>query len=160
MSALAWLIAIGLLVVGFGGYIDQQRNPNQKVSTETTAAGERRVTLFANRQGHYVATGRVNDARAEFLLDTGATDVSVPAGLAREAGLVSVAKTQVMTANGVIAVDVTVISRVQLGEIVLRNVRATINPFMEDDVVLLGMAFLGELDLRQRDGVLTLTQYP
>jgi aspartyl protease family protein len=38
----------------------------------------------------------------------------------------------------------------------LQRVRASINPYMPDEVVLLGMSFMKHLDMTQRDGVLTL----
>ena len=62
-----------------------------------------------------------------------------------------------MTANGVISVYATRLDRVQLGGIEQRNVPASINPFMADDTVLLGMSFMQHLELVQRDGQLTLS---
>jgi aspartyl protease family protein len=45
---------------------------------------------------------------------------------------------------------------VQLGGIELRDVPASINPFMPEDTVLLGMSFMQHLEMVQRDGQLTL----
>jgi len=42
----------------------------------------REVVLKRNRYGHYVANGSINGSQVEFLLDTGATAVAVPAATA------------------------------------------------------------------------------
>ena len=62
------------------------------------------------------------------------------------------------TANGVVTAYATRLQRVELGEIALTDVRAHINPGMRGDDVLLGMSFLRQLDLTQRNGTLTLRQ--
>jgi aspartyl protease family protein len=98
----------------------------------------------------------INGQPVNFLLDTGATHVSVPAGIAEDLGLRKGRRSQVSTANGVISVYQTELDTVQLGGIQLQQVRASINPYMPDEVVLLGMSFMKHLDMTQRDGVLTL----
>ena len=158
MLIFAWLILLGLLTLYFGGLLDRQHNPNQDVAGRVLADGVREVVLHENRRGHYVATGRINRQPVSFLLDTGATTVSVPAGLARRLGLPSGAPTPVQTANGVVTAYATRLERVELGEIALTDVRAHINPGMGGEDVLLGMSFLRQLDLTQRDGTLTLRQ--
>ena len=115
------------------------------------------MTLLRNRAGHFVANGEINGADAVFLLDTGATDVVVSAEHAAEAGLARLRASRANTAAGTITVFDTRIDRVALGDIVLYDVNASINPHMEGIDVLLGMSFLGQLELTQRDGTLTLT---
>ncbi|MGI9334732.1 MAG: retropepsin-like aspartic protease family protein, partial [Gammaproteobacteria bacterium] len=88
------------------------------------------------------------------------TDVSVPAGLARRIGLERGMPLQTHTANGTITTYRTRLASVVLGDIELGNVRASINPHMQGDEVLLGMSFLRNLELVQRDRTLTLRQFP
>ena len=153
----AWLLALVLLTLGFNRWLDNQRNPNQSVlSTRTANAVE--VTLIQNRYGHYHATGSINDAPVEFLLDTGATHIAVPGDLAARLGLVRGPAGQAQTANGVVTTYATRLARVRLGEIELREVKAHISPAMEGDQVLLGMSFLRDLEFSQRNGQLTLRQ--
>ncbi len=154
----AWVAVLAVLTVIFGDRLEEFYNPNREVRSVLTESGGREVRLEQNRQGHYVANGAINGAPVVFLLDTGATDVSVPAGLARRLGLEAGAQARARTANGVITTYRTVLERVNLGAIELRGVRAHINPGMAGDEVLLGMSFLRDLDFSQRDGVLTLTQ--
>jgi aspartyl protease family protein len=153
----AWLIVLGLLTWFFSGALEEQRNPNQQVST-LAQADANEVVLQRNRFGHYVATGSINGRRVELMLDTGASDVSVPAGLADALGLERGARAVYRTANGVITAYLTVLDRVELGGIVLENVRASINPAVPEDQVLLGMSFLKQVEFTQRGNTLTLRQ--
>lgn len=158
MIVFAWLLVLGILSAYFSGWLGQQRNPNQSVDTVITAGGEREVVLKQNRYGHYVASGQINGVEATFLLDTGATDVSVPADLAATAGLQVGPPARAQTAAGAITTRMTRIDRVELGGIVLENVRAHINPRMRGHEVLLGMSFLRQLEFTQRGDELTLRQ--
>jgi aspartyl protease family protein len=87
MTVLAWLVVLGLLGAFFGGWMEKLDNPNQKVVSALRADGVREVVLQQNRAGHYVANGAINGHRVTFLLDTGATSVSVPASIAGPLGL-------------------------------------------------------------------------
>lgn len=160
MIVVAWLLALGLLTLIFDGWLERARNPNREPTGISTDEGLREVALLRNRHGHYVATGRINGEPLEFLLDTGATTVSVPAGAARRLGLRPGAPQQVMTANGVVTVYATVLERVELGPLSLYNVRAHINPHMGGEAALLGMSFLKELEFTQRGDSLILRQHP
>ena len=94
-----------------------------------------------------------------FLLDTGATDVVVPEDLATKLQLQKGPSHLASTANGRIRVYSTTIEHLQLGSIELRNVRASINPGMNGQGVLLGMSALSAVDFRQQNGQLILRQY-
>ncbi|MEM7379535.1 MAG: TIGR02281 family clan AA aspartic protease [Pseudomonadota bacterium] len=159
MMTLAWVIGGALLALVFNRTLDDRSYPNDDPDTRTRVELVE-VSLRANRQGHFVAGGEINGQRARFLLDTGATDVVVSAELAARAGLARGRASRARTANGTITVYDTVIERVRLGGIELARVNASINPRMSGDHVLLGMSFLGQLELAQRDGTLVLRQHP
>ena len=154
----AWLLALALLTALFGGWLDRLHNPNQSIVGMVREDGAREVVLHQNRAGHYLASGTINDLPVVFLLDTGATDVSVPADLAERLDLRRGAPRQTHTANGVITTYATRLERVTVGNIVLEGIRAHINPRASDHEVLLGMSFLRHLELVQRGGELTLRQ--
>lgn len=159
MVIVAWVFGLGFLTYLFQGVLDRQHNPNQRLDSLLSQDGVREVRLLRNRQGHYVADGSINGNRVTFLLDTGATDVAVPEALARELRLPRLQPGMSRTANGVVRVWRTRLEQVRLGALLLENVRATIVPSMPADAeVLLGMSFLKQLELIQRDGVLTLRQ--
>ncbi|QKT04496.1 TIGR02281 family clan AA aspartic protease [Ectothiorhodospiraceae bacterium 2226] len=151
------VIALGLLTVYFDGMLERQYNPNQQVESLQYADGMREVVLQRNRSGHYVVTGQLNGRPVDLLVDTGATVVSIPEPLARELGLRRGHAVPTQTASGMVTTYATVLERVQIGDIEVRNVRASINP--HSDLVLLGMSFLRELELTQRGDTLTLRQH-
>ncbi|MEJ2761030.1 MAG: TIGR02281 family clan AA aspartic protease [Gammaproteobacteria bacterium] len=157
MVIAAWIVGLGLMTLLFSGLLSRQQNPNSQV--QSRHQGNRvEVVLKQNRAGHYVATAKINRRPVQVLLDTGATDVSVPARLAARLELKRGAQVLVTTANGTVPVYTTRLDEVRLGDITLRNIRATINPHADDDFVLLGMSFLKQLDFSQRGGKLILTQ--
>jgi aspartyl protease family protein len=158
MTVLAWIVVLGLLSVFFSGWMEKLNNPNQQVRVVLSADGVREVVLRQNRAGHYVASGAINGQPVTFLLDTGATSVSVPASVAGPLGLKRGAAMRANTANGTITTYATRLDRVQLGNISLDNVRADINPHMLGDEVLLGMSFLRKLEFTQRNRELTIRQ--
>lgn len=158
MIAFAWVLFLGLLMLLFNRFLEKQNNPNENVLSSSTS-NYQEVVLLQNRFGHYVASGEINGYPVDFMLDTGATQVSVPSHLANRLRLKKGPAMQVTTANGTIEVYSTHLDRVSLGNIVLSDVRAGINPYMRENEVLLGMSFLKKLEMIQRDGKLTLRQY-
>ena len=158
MVALAWVLGLVMLTVIFGKLITQQWNPNQSVASTTGEDGRAEVSLQRNRDGHYVVSGSINGVAVVFLLDTGATNVSVPAGLAERIGLRVGPARRTQTANGLITTYATSLASVAVGEIELHDVRAQINPMVQGGEVLLGMSFLKQLDLQQSGSKLTLKE--
>jgi aspartyl protease family protein len=156
----AWLLALVLLTLFFNNFLDKQHNPNQALTTQYKKEGIREVSLKRNRSGHYVANGMINGQSVVFFLDTGATIVSIPEHLADVLNLQKGRAILSSTANGVITTYSTKLDSVALGAIELHGVRASINPHMSDDQILLGMSFLKNLDFAQRGDTLILRQYP
>lgn len=146
---IAWIIALALLVFVFQDLLDDQYNPNSQPTMRLTEGGQAEVTLDQNRQGHYVARGTINDTAVTFLLDTGATQVSIPGHIAEQLGLVAQGSYRVQTANGSVTVYKTEIGQLSLGNIFLYNVAAHINPAMKADEILLGMSALKQVDFSQ-----------
>ena len=158
MLLLGWAIGLAFLVYVFSGILDRQHNPNQSIQSSTNARGMTEVELLRNRMGHYVANGYINDQPVVFLLDTGATVVSIPAGVADKLGLKAGAPSYANTANGMIKTFSTRLDSIGVGKIRLRNINAHINPHMDGEQILLGMSFLKRLELTQKGDTLTLRQ--
>lgn len=155
---IGWILGLGLLSWAFGLWEDAQINPNQNPNgTENNEYRE--VILQENRQHHYVATGNINKSEVVFLLDTGASDVVVPTGLASRLQLKRGRPGTAITANGSITVYKTTINELTIGPIRWNNVDASINPGMDGDAVLLGMSALKQVDFSQQNGQLILRQY-
>ena len=158
MIVLAWVVVIGLMTAFFSKILDQKRNPNQNVSTHVLEGGQKEVVLKSSTHGHYVASGKINQQKVIFLVDTGASFVSVPEGIARKAGLKKGAPITASTANGNVTVYSTILDSISIGDIELNNVKADINPHMKGEEILLGMSFLRNLSVTHQDGILTIRQ--
>ena len=122
------VLLLVLLTLFFNDRLERQRNPNMQVMTSTTAGGAPAVRLERNRYGHYVASGFINGRPVEFMLDTGASDVSIPLSVAEEIGLQKGRPVTYQTANGTIRAWQTVVDEIRLGELGVGPVRASINP--------------------------------
>lgn len=160
MLIISCVLGLGLLTLFFDNVLERRENPNQNPVSTTDGDGSVRVELRRNAQGHYVASGFVNEARAVFLLDTGATDVVLPEELALMAGLVRGVPTRASTANGDVVVYSATLDELQIGGILLTDVRASINPAMTGNTVLLGMSALRHVEFTQRGDQLTLRYIP
>lgn len=160
MIVAAWIAALVLLTLFFNHYLEERRNPNRRVQSTVNAEGMREVVLQRNRFGHYVAQGTINGKAVEFLIDTGASDVAIPADMARHLGLKQGRPAQYMTANGVVTAYKTVLDTLTLGDIELTKVRASINPAGEDLGILMGMSVLKRIEFTQNGDTLILRQAP
>lgn len=117
----------------------------------------KRVVLKAGPGGHFITSGQVNGATVRFLVDTGATEVSMSAQEADRIGLHYRAATPVLmsTANGTVQGYQIYLDTVRLGGVEIYNVQAIVTtvpmPF-----VLLGNSFLSRFQLKQENDSLTL----
>ena len=157
LMVLAWCAALFLATRFFGQWEARQQNPNAVVSSEQ-GEGFIEVKLASNTQGHFVASGQINGQPVDFMLDTGATDVSIPAEMAERLKLEKGFGVTLSTANGRTQGYRTRIDRLQLGDIVLRDVRALVVPGLDGKQVLLGMSALNKLEFTQRGGTMLLRQ--
>ena len=157
LMVLAWCAALFLATKFFGEWEARQQNPNVVVDSEQ-GEGFIEVKLASNRQGHFVASGQINGQPVDFMLDTGATDVSVPAEMAKRLKLEEGFGVTLSTANGLSKGYRARIDRLQVGDIVLRDVRALVAPGLEGNQVLLGMSALNKLEFTQRGGTMLLRQ--
>ena len=159
MFILAWAVLFIMGIVFFDDLLADQHNPNHSPASRTTQEGIKEVILQSNRQHHYIANGLINGYKTVFLLDTGATDVVIPQSLAKKIGLKANGRQQAYTANGRVTVYKTKLNTLQLGDIELQNINASINPAMDKDTVLLGMSALKQIEFTQRGETLILRQY-
>ena len=78
MTVLGMLSFLVVLTLLFGGIEHSRDFPNQDTTASVEGASTV-VRLAANRQGHYLLPGAVNGVPVQFLVDTGATQVVIPA---------------------------------------------------------------------------------
>lgn len=158
MIVAGWILALALLTFYFSQWLEKRHNPNAR-PIAMSEDGVNQVVLERNYQHHYVVSGTINNVPVTLLVDTGATTVSVPAHLADKLKLQPGAPQMTNTANGVVETRATQIDELRLGTITLHDVRASINPGMRGDEILLGMSALKTIEFTHRNGVLTLKQY-
>lgn len=106
------------------------------------------VELSAGAYGHYKTMARINGREIRVLVDTGASYVSLSNQDAERAGIFvrdSDFKYKTRTANGTTRVALVMIDRISIGDIEVRNVKASVHERGKLGVTLLGMSFLGRL---------------
>jgi aspartyl protease family protein len=123
--------------------------------------GNGTVTIYAGQNGHFTVNALVNGANVEFLLDTGASEVVLTPQDAKNAGIdISnlAFSSIVQTANGNTSTAPVTLDQVQVGNIALQNVEASISQGGLD-TSLLGMSFLTRLgSYSVSEGKLTMSQ--
>jgi aspartyl protease family protein len=132
-----------------------------RVGGRYTAPGQSSVRILPDRGGMYRVTGSINGHPVQFLVDTGATLIAMNAGYARSMGIDYRLKGQPMvvnTASGQARAYRIKLDEVAVGNITVRNVDAAVVDGDNPDHVLLGMSFLGRLDLERSGSVMVLTQ--
>jgi aspartyl protease family protein len=122
----------------------------------------RRVEIAADPRGHYSAEFRVNGARLDAMIDTGATLVAINRRTAARIGLTLSAKDFVYpvdTANGTALAAAAVIDTLQIGRIRVDGVQAVVLDDASLKQTLVGMSFLNRLStFRVERGKLLLEQ--
>ena len=141
---LFWSVLMGALYLAF----DQHLKPNPAV---VSANGDLIITRA--RDGHFYAPGTVNGQAARFLVDTGASLVTVGEVLADKARLTGGDATIFQTANGALRGRVVRGVTVAVGPVTVTNVRVGVGLFgHQDEAALLGQSFLSKFDvLLQKD---------
>ncbi|MDR2187690.1 MAG: TIGR02281 family clan AA aspartic protease [Azonexus sp.] len=118
-----------------------------------------KVVLTADARGHFYATGTVNGGSIRFMVDTGATMISIGASDARRLGLdySRGQKGMAQTANGHVEVSRIWLDTVSIGGITLHQVEAVIHK-SDMPMALLGMSFLNRTDMQRVGSTMTLRQ--
>ena len=111
------------------------------------------ATLTMDARGHYVAQGSINGSPTQFLVDTGATMVVLPASEADRLAIDYRRAPQGVanTANGPVSFRVVKLDRVKIGDVELDQVEAGVMQGGYNGPVLLGMTFLSRTEVT-RDG--------
>lgn len=142
-----WLALAGVLFY----FMSSKVNPNSADNLNQTTE----VVLKRDLSGHYRAEAYINGMKVPVMVDTGATHVAISQALADKLGLQSFNAVRTQTANGEIVSYMTRLSSVKLGGIVAHDVAASISSNLGDEM-LLGMSFLGRMDVRLYQGNMTI----
>jgi aspartyl protease family protein len=126
-----------------------------------SVSGSQRTTLAADAAGHFFTTALINGISMRFLVDTGASLVTLSSENAKRAGVnyLTGARAMMQTANGVASAYVVKLDTVRVGDITLNNVDGVV---VDGNVMggagLLGMSFLNRTEMRRDGDTMTLTK--
>lgn len=126
---------------------------------EATAApfSGRQIVLGSGPGGHFTTVGSINGQATQFLVDTGATSISISQIEAERMNLRYRDGRRIMTqtANGAVPAFQLQLASVRVGEVEVRNVDAIVIPGQMSHV-LLGNSFLTRFQMRRDNDTLTL----
>ena len=128
-----------------------------QVGAARAPASAREIVMTAGSGGHFTPSGSINGRPVRYMVDTGATLVSLGQDEAQRLGLdLSNARAGLtQTANGPVPVRVLTLDRVRVGEVEVSNVGAVVMP-MPMPYVLLGNSFLSRFQMRRDNDVMRL----
>jgi aspartyl protease family protein len=124
-----------------------------------TEPESRTVRIYPTGGNIYTVIGSINGFPVNFVIDTGATAVSMNSHQARRLGIDYEAEGEPglsQTASGIVKSFMVHLKRVKVGEIELTNVQGSVHEGDFPTEVLLGMSFLGRLDIKREGGVMEL----
>lgn len=154
-------VSDGRAVVGVDGRRLELRLGAAPVAQGSGAGGAApsggRIVLQADSGGHFMTLGSINGGSVRFMVDTGATAVSLSKADADRLGLryQNGRAIHIQTANGTIKGYLMTLDRVRVGDVEIGGVQATV---AERDMpfVLLGNSFLSRFQMKRENDTLTL----
>jgi len=134
-----WRAVMGLLYMAMTYYL----KPKQ---AQVTANGD--LVISRSQDGHFYTLGSINGKEVKFMVDTGASLVSVSEAFARQANIRGGVPTTFKTANGDQPGSVVDDAVVSIGPVNVTNVKVGVGIRMGDDnQALLGQSFLAKFNV-------------
>jgi len=139
----------------------KQYDLGNTVRTTFAKRKSQKETIYVNSEGMYLTFGTINGRSVRFLLDTGASAISMNTEQAKQLGIrydkIGI-PSSVSTASGFARAYRVRLKSVSVGGITESNVEAFVIDGNHPGPVLLGMTFLGRLDVEQSGSAMTLLQ--
>ncbi len=151
------IVAIGAVVFfafeRFGPYQSGRGYRPKPIETVSQGAVELKRTM----DGHYYASGLINGHPVVFMVDTGASTISVSRATADRLGLKGCRDTVYGTAGGTVRGCEARADEVEVAGLRARDVRVAVLPSQHDDLVLLGMNVLRHFRIETEAGTMRLS---
>lgn len=114
------------------------------------------VRVASKRGGHHWVRGQINGRGVEFLVDTGASLVTMNLATAKRLNIDYEKGTpsRIQTANGLVENRVVNLNKVTIGEITHYNIAASVSLDNALTATLLGNSFLSKINLSTDNGIL------
>ncbi len=119
----------------------------------------KKLILTPDSGGMFNISGTINGSNVRFIVDTGATLVSMNGNVAKRLGIdykLTGKESQSYTASGKSKIYIVNLKKVKVGDIELENVRGAVHDGNFPVVTLLGMSFLGKLDMKREGRIMEL----
>jgi aspartyl protease family protein len=132
-----------------------------KVTDPSTARSGQEIVLTAGSGGHFHTVGQINGKGVAFMVDTGATKVSMGQSEAERLGVDYKGGTRGLaeTANGPVPVYAVTLNSVRVGDVEVANVEALVLPANMPHI-LLGNSFLTRFSMKRENEVMRLEKRP
>lgn len=130
----------------------QTLGENASFTTRYAEAQSQEVLVSQNNNGLFMTVGSINGLTVNLLVDTGANIVTLNAGHAKRLGIAYEDRGEpvmVSTASGIVKAYQVTLRSVSVGEIELQNVAAVVMTGPHPANILLGMTFLGALEIQR-----------
>jgi len=137
-------------------YSQSQPASVQEVHQPAEVIGSGKMELKQTRDGHYFSSGTINGTPVVFMIDTGATIVSISSGIAARAGIRKCTPRQVTTANGQVDACAAKVPELTFGSFRFTQVDVMVMPNMPGDA-LLGMNVLRNFRIEQAGKVMRIS---
>lgn len=137
---LFWLVVMGVMYWAMQSFMEP-------VQAKVQADGS--VRIERGHDGHFRVKGSINGQSVTFMVDTGASMISVTEALAEQAGLEGGERARFRTANGERDGRIVVADEVKVASLTVRNLRVGTG-YTGDDTedALLGQNFLRHFDVQ------------
>ena len=119
----------------------------------------KKLIITPDSQGMYNISGSINGSHVPFIVDTGATLVSMNSNIAKKLGIdykLNGKKALSSTASGTSKIYIVKLKNVRVGDIELHNVEGAVHEGSFPVITLLGMSFLGKLDMKREGRIMEL----
>ena len=134
---------------------------SSSVSTTFNQRDKQQEKIYVNSGGMYMTYGNINGRSVQFLIDTGASAIAMNTDQARHLGIrydKYGIPAGVSTASGYADAYKVRLKSVSVGDITQTNVEAFVIDGKHPGPILLGMTFLGRLDVERSGNAMTLIQ--
>lgn len=159
---LAFAVVVLVLALAAPRLLQQQAAGDVVVATAVPETrNSRSISLPRGAGGHFYTDGLVDGRRIEFIVDTGASMIALREGDAARLGIHPSERDynlRMQTANGIVLAAPVDLNRVELGDLMVRNVRAIVLPDQALAQNLLGMTFLSQVRWQYQGARLVLEQ--
>lgn len=124
---------------------------------QSAVSSQQRIVLGADERGHFTGIGAINGQTMSFVIDTGATLVTIGMSDADRMRLdyKNGRRIFVETANGRVPGHLLTLERVRIGEVEVYGVEALVTP-QPMSTVLVGNSYLTRFQMRRDSNIMTL----